>query len=438
MYQEIKECLICKSQLTEVFDLGMQFVVDFPEKKDESLLKAPLILMRCTKCSLIQLKHAVSGDRLYKKFWYRSGMNEQMRDELLAIVERASNAVELNRGDKVLDIGCNDGTLLGWFNRSVLTFGIDPCDSLVKEGLKNKRLDIGISDFFSAEKIKQVYSATGAPGVPKFKVITSVAMFYDLPDPVQFLKDCKELLHKEGVIVIQMNYLVSMLKDSAFDFISHEHRALYSAITLNSAVKLAGLEMQGIQFSSSNGGSIRAYVTHPEPSNFFAKDIDIRKEVYDTMQLLMLNELRLGLDKEDVYTRFAKTMEAKMSVVRKYISDAVATGKQVYAYGASTRGTSLMQYLYKAQECPLQGVAERDTNKYGRCMVGTWLPIMDEDRVRSKADVMLVLPWHFEESIRKRESKWLQGGGKLIFPLPDPRVITDAENTEPVLSTSKL
>lgn len=438
MYNEIKECMICKSNLTQVLDLGMQFVVDFPKAKDETLLKAPLVLMKCTKCNLIQLKHAVSGERLYKKFWYRSGINEQMRDELLAIVQKASEIVELQNGDKVLDIGCNDGTLLGWYGGNVTTVGIDPCKELVEEGMQAKRMDIGISDFFSADVIKDIYKATGITGSPKFKIITSVAMFYDLPDPVQFLKDCKELMHDQGVLVIQMNYLVNMLKDTAFDFISHEHRAIYSLMTLQVAVEAADLTLQGVELSRSNGGSIRAFVTHNENNHFYASDVDARSALYQNMQLLKLTEMRIELDTVAPYVKFEKDIQTKMEKLRKFIGALDVDGKRVYVYGASTRGTALMQYLFKDSVCNLRGVAERDPNKFGRVMVGTWLPIMDEASVRSKADYMLCLPWHFRESIIKRESAWLDKGGVLLFPLPNPHVASAPKDVPEFVSQENI
>src|ERR1039458_85448 len=220
MYSEIKECILCKGKaLKDVLDLGIQYVVCFPKDKDEKLLKAPLTLVQCVNCSLIQLKHRVSQDRLYKKFWYRSGINEQMKDELLAIVQHADNMVDLRDGDRVLDIGCNDGTLLGCYNKHVVTVGIDPCKDLVHEGMQAHKIDVGIADYFSADTISKAFSSIGILSKIRFKVITAVSMFYDVLEPVKFLKDCKELLDREGVLVIQMNYLVSMLKDNAFDFI---------------------------------------------------------------------------------------------------------------------------------------------------------------------------------------------------------------------------
>lgn len=422
MYREIKKCILCHSELTQVLDLGNQYVVDFVKEKDEKLLKAPLVLMNCKGCNLIQMKYRVSPDRLYKKFWYRSGMNEQMKNELLAIVQKAQEVVELNNGDKVLDIGCNDGTLLGWYDKRITTVGVDPCDALVKEGLKAGKIDIGINDYFTKDAMKYLCKAVGVNFV-KFKIITAIAMFYDLEDPVEFLKDCKDVLHNEGVLIIQMNYLVSMLKDDAFDFICHEHLALYSVLTLEKAIKMAGLDLVGIELSSSNGGSIRAYVTHPGFDKFGINNHENKLWLSTNASFKMMEEMRMGLDRPDVYKAFEHRVAHKMSKLRTYLSELKDEGKEIYAYGASTRGTVLMQYLFNGMECFLKGVAERDEHKYGLKMVGTWLPIMPEEEVRNKATHMLVLPWHFESSIVKREKEWInQRKGKLIFPLPEPHL----------------
>src|SRR5580692_2507458 len=382
MYSEIKECIICKGGLQEVLDLGSQYVVDFVKEKDESLLKAPLTLMRCDKCSFIQLKHRVNPDRLYKKFWYRSGINEQMTQELLAIVKNADRTVELKDGDKVLDIGCNDGTLLGWYPKGVTTFGCDPCVSLVEEGLKNGKIDVGIPDYFSEEAILSVGKAVGIKSI-KFKIITAIACFYDVIDPVQFLKDCRAVLHDEGVLVIQMNYLVSMLNDTASDNICHEHVGYYSVSTLKSVVEKAGLDLQGIEMSSCNGGSIRAYISHKGFDKFAEKEHENKLWLYTKSTACLLEESKRGLSSMAPYLKFEVDIKQKVNVIRKYITEVVKEGNKVYLYGASTRGTVLMQTLCNSTDTPFEGVAERDENKFGLKMVGTWLPIVPEAEARS-------------------------------------------------------
>jgi NDP-4-keto-2,6-dideoxyhexose 3-C-methyltransferase len=432
MYSEIKECILCKgTELISVLDLGKQYVVDFVKEETPNALQAPLELVICKGCSLIQLKHRVSQDRLYKKFWYRSGINEQMKDELLAIVQRAQRVVEINKGDRVLDIGCNDGTLLGCYDSGVVTVGIDPCNELVMEGMqgKKKKIDIGISDYFSEAAINNISRVLGMSSPMKFKVITSVAMFYDVPTPVQFLKDCKTLLDKEGVLIIQMNYLVNMLKDNAFDFICHEHAALYSVHTLQKAIEEAGLEFAGLELSKSNGGSIRAFITHKGFDRFGINEHEYKLWLSTNLSMKLMDEMKMELDTLKPYVVFKNNISHVMFRLKNYINQLAINGSKVYVCGASTRGTVLLQYLYLLagwgqENCPspLWGVADRDEHKHGLKMMGSWLDIMPEDLVRSKATHMLVLPWHFKESITKREQEWIAGGGELIFPLPEVSV----------------
>lgn len=432
MYKEITECILCNNtNFTDVFDLGNQYVVDFVKEVKIDALKAPLVLVMCNACHLIQLKYRVSQDRLYKKFWYRSGINEQMKDELLAIVQRAQRVVNIKQGDKVLDIGCNDGTLLGCYDSRTLTVGIDPCEELVLEGMKGKpkKIDIGITDYFSASAINNAMRLMGAGKDIKFKAITSVAMFYDVLTPVQFLKDCKELLDKEGVLIIQMNYIVNMLKDNAFDFICHEHAALYSVHTLQKAIEMAGLEFAGLELSNSNGGSIRAFITHKGFDRFCVDDHNYKLWLSTNLSMKLMDEMKMQLDTLTPYMIFQRNVKAQMFKLMDYLNTLAVNGSKIYVCGASTRGTVLLQYLYKISglgqdncPCPLLGVADRDEHKHGLKMMGSWLDIMPEDLVRSKATHMLVLPWHFKDSITKREQEWINGGGELIFPLPEVSV----------------
>lgn len=438
MYKELTECLICRtSTLNQVVDLGNQYVVDFVKEKKEDLLRAPLTLMRCQNCGLVQLKYRVNPDRLYKKFWYRSGINESMRNQLLAIVQKATDSVQIEQGDKVLDIGCNDGTLLGWYDKRVMTVGIDPASDLVKEGMNSKRIDIGIDDYFSEKCISDSFNSLGMKKTgmsPKFKVITAISMFYDVEDPLGFLKQCKALLHDKGVLVIQMNYLLTMVKDTAFDNICHEHLTYFSVNTLKTILGKAKLYLQGVQLTNTNGGSIRAFITHPEFEDFYKHNHNEKLWLATSADMRVIEEIRTGLHTDSVYQVFNQDVENKMKGLREYL-EKVPEGK-LYGYGASTRGTVLLQYLYKDTECPIVAMAERDTNKYGLKMVGTWIPIIDEVEARSKASHMLVLPWHFHDSIVERETKWInEQKGILIFPLPKPHLAEHLD--EPVLSSTR-
>lgn len=410
-YTTINRCRLCEdSNLKDVYDLGEQYVVDFPEAPDQNLLKAPLKLVSCETCNLVQLEHSVDKERLFRKFWYRSTINPQMQTALREIVQRAMAVTNLNEGDPVLDIGANDGTLLGWYPGIVRTVGIDPCKELVDEGVRKERMDIGIPEFFSQDAVR----AHGP-----YKVITAIAMMYDLEDPIHFLSECREVLHEEGVMIVQMNYLPTMLNQCSVDNICHEHVTYFSMHSVQAAAHIAGFDVAGAETNSVNGGSFRVYLTHKGKN--LAASGQMALDLLTLSLKLLHNEQRneIGLTR---YRRFSAEVGDRMNTLRDYLKAEAAKDAKIYVYGASTRGTVLLQLL----DLPpgvLHGVADRDPNKHGRYMVGgSWPKIYSEDYCRKRATHFLVLPHHFRESIMEREEDWMEKGGKLIFPLPIPEM----------------
>lgn len=404
-------CMICgTSDFSPVVNLGNQCVVDFVQDPQAPVLRAPLELIRCEKCNLVQLKHSVAPDRLYRKFWYRSGINESMRQALKDVAVNAYNSVKPQDPEpKVLDIGCNDGTLLGFYPRRFVKVGIDPCKELVDLGSKEQRIDIAINGYFSKKAVH--------PHGP-FKLITSVAMFYDVDEPQQFLEDCRDVLDQDGVLIIQMNYLLTMLQDMAFDNVCHEHLAYYSMMVFKELIERAGLECQGAEVNSVNGGSLRVYITHPGKtlSGFgMEKQVGIHADMHG----LMIEEHSVGLHTDIPYQIFGKRVENICSALRTYIM----ANSDVLVYGASTRGSTLMQCL-NLPEGKIKLAAERDSKKWGLYTVGTNIHIQDEEYCRTVAKHFLVLPWHFMDTLKRREDRWLADGGKFIVPLPAPFILS--------------
>lgn len=414
MYKEQKECRICQGTLKQVFDLGNQYVVDFPTSQAGAHLQVPLVMAICEKCGVAQLTHTVMPDRLFKHFWYRSGISEVMKAALRSVVGGAIRTADLTADDKVLDIGCNDGTMLSMYPAEIRTVGIDPCRELVREGVDQRRMEVGIVGYFSARAVPQF-----AP----FKVITAIAMFYDLENPGQFLDDCRQVLHDDGVLIIQMNYLKMMVENMALDNISHEHLMYYSLTTLKQLVEAHELEIAGVETNDVNGGSIRAYIVHKgcDVSNYRLTAGE-RVKLHVRMQSLLLEEERMGLNTAEIWKTFAERAEQIKQALRRCILTA-SKNEKVYAYGASTRGTVTMQYL-DLPAGTIVAVAERDPHKFDHMMVGTWTPIVPEKQFREEAMTALVLPWHFMEGIKLREKEWLQNGGRFIVPFPVPKLVT--------------
>lgn len=411
--REVKNCRVCGSPVKDILNLGTQYVVDFVPKIEDGLLRVPLILARCKGCSLVQLRHVVSQNRLYKKFWYKSSTNEQMLASLKEIVERARAVTFLKRNDAVLDIGCNDGGMLDFYPSNIKTVGIDPCDDLVEEGLNNNRMKIGIKGFFSKENVEKF---------GPYKVITAIAMFYDVADPIQFLKDCKSVLRDDGVIIIQMNYLATMLEQLAVDNICHEHQTYFTVSTMKAVTDQAGLEIVGAETNNVNGGSVRLYLTHKD-SGLYGVSGKAQVDLFMNAMNLIHREQKANLDTDAPYDEFGNKVAIVVNALQEYLTSETEKGAKIYAYGASTRGTVLLQLL-NLSDGVLLGAAERDMKKFGLYMVGSNIQIFPEALVRDKATHFLVLPWHLLQSIEKREGDWMRRGGKLIVPLPDPRVLT--------------
>jgi len=397
---EHNSCRLCHSkELEELFSLGNQYINNFvPKEQIGEGLKAPLDLVMCNNCSLIQLKHTAPQELLYSRFyWYRSGVTETMRNELKDIAKAIENEVILKDGDVILDIGANDGTLLDSYSvKGLKRVGCEPADNLI-ESLSAKT-DFVMHDFWTYEgyvKKQEKWS------IGKAKVITAIGMFYDLEDPNQFIKDAQKSLAEDGVFVAQLMCLKSMLEKNDLGNICHEHLEYYSLASLKYLFETNGLEMFKIEENDVNGGSYRIFARHYKGT---------------------------GIDFEENFSRndlfaFLERLESNRDQCLNFIKEEVAKGKTVYVYGASTKGNVILQY-YGLDSNLITAAAERSPEKWDKYTIGSWIPIISEKEARaSKPDYFLVLPWAFFDEFYKREEAWRAGGGKFIVPLPDFRVV---------------
>jgi NDP-4-keto-2,6-dideoxyhexose 3-C-methyltransferase len=400
-------CRSCDSgSLESVLDLGDPYISNFVDVPDAALWpRLPLELLLCSKCSLLQLRHTAPAEWLYRRYWYKSGVNASMRAALSNIAHNASEFVGLQSGDRVLDIGCNDGTLLrSYAVPGIQRTGFEPASNLQEDAsLGTDRI---IPDFFSALPV------TGE----RFRIITSIAMFYDLEDPNAFVTDLASVLAEDGVWVIEMHYLPLTLARNAFDAVCHEHLEYYSLASLEPLLARHGLVVADIETNEVNGGSLRLYVVHEEARSAQAS---ARRE---RVQAARAGEELLALDHPQTYETWGKRIHRIGNALGNWLRSERARGRRVAAYGASTKGNTLLQ-VFGLDRSLICSAAERNPAKWGKYTVGTWIPIVSEAEARVVADDFLVLPWHFLAEMRERESDFLTRGGRLIAPLPEPRVI---------------
>ncbi len=423
MKQEIvavrDSCRVCGSTpLIPILSLGDVYVSDFI--KDEALEKEwgkfPLELVLCNKkaggCGLLQLKHTLSHDALYRQYWYRSGINRTMTDELLSIAKKVESLVDLKAGDYAIDIGANDGTLFtGYALQGLNKVGYEPSKNIVKY-IKDSQVNL-INDYFNAEAWTKKF------GGAKAKAITAIAMFYDLEEPDKFMQDIKTCLHPEGVFIVQMMYLPLMLTQTDYDNIGHEHLEYYALGPMEYLFEKNGMEICDAELNYINGGSFRVYARHKGQG----KSIKLAPGAPERVQKMRDDEDKLGLYSKKAYDEFAARAETLKNQLVSLIKGEVAKGKTVYVYGASTKGNTTLQYC--GLEYPLiKAAAERNPDKWGLKTVGTHIPIISEEQARKdKPDYFLALPWHFMEEFLEREKDFLNAGGKFITPLPRVEVI---------------
>jgi len=411
-----KTCRVCgSSALTPVINLGEQYLQGSfvkPGKEEPPLRKISLSLVRCdpTKdekaCGLLQMEHTVPPEVLYSAYWYRSGTNQTMRNHLQGITEEAASLIGKSNA-RVLDIGCNDGTLLKCYPQNFIKFGVDPSD--VAQEITGDI--IAIQDIFPSEELTKVLQGE------KFDIITSIAMFYDLEEPVSFCKEIKKALAPGGLWVFEMSYMPSMLKMNSYDTICHEHLEYYSLAVLEYILKQADLKIVDAVLNDINGGSIRCYATHLD--NFAFK----KQEAVTRIKLLRQAEFDMELDTDKPYKNFQDRINVHKEQLVSLLKMLKKEGKSIHIYGASTKGNTILQWCGIDNRI-IDVAAERNPDKYGAYTLGTDIPIVSEADSRAmKPDYYLVLPWHFKEEFLKREEEILQRGVGLIFPLPNVEII---------------
>lgn len=411
MYTKIEQCRICGNpRLERVLDLGEQMLTGvFPRERGAKITTGPLRLMKCVGndevCGLLQLEHSYELREMYgENYGYRSGLNASMVAHLHAKVKNIMDQVELRDGDLIVDIGSNDSTTLQAYPSSGLTLvGIDPT------GIKFHKYYPShiqlIPDFFSSALMKKHFNQR------KAKVITSFAMFYDLEDPMAFMREIHEVLADDGIWVFEQSYMPTMLEMNAYDTVCHEHLEFYGLRQIKWMTDRVGFRIVDVALNDVNGGSFSVAVAKSHGYSA-AENVQVQK--------ILDQERANQLDQLAPYHAFAEHTAQLKRDLWAFIEDAHSRGKTVAALGASTKGNVLLQY------CGLTGkeifaVGDVNSDKYGCLMPGTWIPIIpEEELLAKKPDYLIVLPWHFKRFFKENKRF---AGLNLVFPLPKVEVL---------------
>ena len=402
--KKINYCLLCKNKkLKKIFSLGNLFVSNFVKRKNiKKGVKAPLNLLYCNNCSLIQLSHIAPQEIMYKRFyWYRSGVTNIMKKGLKNIFSESLKYIKIKKNDVVLDIGANDGTLLNYYKKkNFITIGCEPAKNLQKYLVKN--CNFTMNDFWSKKKLNEILYKNN---LKKPKIITAIGMFYDLEEPNKFIKDACDSLDEDGIFIAQLMCLKSMIEKNDLGNICHEHIEFYSLKSIKFLFEKNGMEIFKIEKNDINGGSYRIYC---------------RKFKNGSIKLPTENVLKL-------MKGFISRVKKNRKRTVKFINKKIKKNKKIYLYGASTKGNTVLQY-YGINNKMIPFAAERSPEKWGRYTVGTGIKIISEKKARDlKPDYFFVTPWGFVKEFVKREKKWLKNGGSFILPFPKFKLVRTNE-----------
>ena len=405
---KIKSCRNCRSRnLKSVFKLGkFSFTGKFP-KKNQRIKKANIELVICKYCKLVQLADNYDLKYLYgQDYGYRTGINKTMTEHMRKITHQLSKRVGLKNNDAVLDIASNDGTLLNFYKKNIITFGVDPILNKYKNNYKD--INFKLSDFFNYNKIRNKFKN-------KFKIITALSVFYDLKNPNKFLKDLSNLITNDGLILIEFADLQSIIKKKMFDTFCHEHLEYYSTTVINEMLIKNNLKLIDIKENDINGASKQFYI---------AKKNSVYKSNFKKIKYFLKLEKKEKLNTEHTFHVLKKEISSLKRKLLNKINIILKNKKKIHGYGASTKGNVLLQF-FGIDNKKIELISDRNPKKNNLYTPGTNIRIVNEKISRSKKpDYYLVLPWHFKNEILKREKTLLKKRTKFIFPLPKITVST--------------
>ena len=409
MYTEITKCRISdSSNLIPVLSLGIQYLTGvFPKQITDEVSKGPLDLVWCPESGLLQMKQAYNSEEMYgDNYGYRSGLNSSMVQHLRNKVLSLERLIKLTESDLVIDIGSNDATLLKAYSGNHRKVGIDPTGIKFKE-YYSAEITL-IPDFFSKEVFRKEFPDT------KAKIITSIAMFYDLENPASFVADIESCLDDNGIWHFEQSYMPSMLRTNSYDTICHEHVEFYSFKVVKNLLDFNGMRVVDVQMNAVNGGSFA--VTACKTSASFISNTPI-------INWMIKQEDDMGLETPKPYRDFEERVFKHRKNLIELIEALVADGKKVFGYGASTKGNVLLQFCnFNSKQ--IQYIAEVNSDKFGSFTPGTHISIISEEEAKAmNPDYFLVLPWHFKHNILEREKDYIANGGKFIFPLPEIEIV---------------
>ena len=402
-------CLVCHRPDVDLFlDLGHTALANkflAPDELDADEPTYPLRVGRCAACDHVQLLDRIPPSAMFEDYLYVSGASDTLRAHFEDLAEVLTTDFGLTAKDLVVDIGCNDASLLQCFRRrGIRTLGVDPARNLA-----DYAADSGVeryTGFFGAATAREVRERWGPA-----QLITATNTFPHLPDLDDFLQGIDTLLAPGGRFVIEAHYLVDLLDQLAFDTVYHEHVSYWALRPLMTLCARHGMEVVRVERLDLHHGQLRAVMQRVGQGT-----------VEPRVEELARFEIERGLARPETFTEFAAQVES----LRRSLLDRVAAihrdEQRLAAYGAPAKGSTLLEYLGLGPE-DIEYIADRSPLKQGRLTPGSRIPIVAPDRLlEDQPDYVLLLAWNFADEVMEQQCEYRSRGGKFLLPVPEVRV----------------
>ena len=367
----------------------------------------PLVLTFCPDCSLVQITETVPPEILYRNYFYFSSFSDTMLRHAEEIVQRVIKSRGLDARSLAAEIASNDGYLLQYYKHAgIPVLGIDPAANVAKIAEEQRGVRT-ICDFFGLELARKLRERNEcADVIHANNVLAHVADLNGIAAGIEvFLKD-------NGMAVIEVPYVKDMIDHVEFDTIYHEHLCYFSLTALDRLTQRHGLLITDAERLAIHGGSLRLFV---------GKGRD--KPRSDAVTKLLADELEWGVDRAGFYEKFGDRVQQLKTKLQTLLRDLKASGKTIAVYGASAKGSTLLNYFGIGRDI-VEFVVDRSTVKQGHYTPGTHLPIVSPEKLLQNApDYVLLLTWNFADEILNQQAEYRKKGGKFIIPIPDVRVV---------------
>ncbi len=411
----MSDAVICRGcgasggrDLVPVLDLGRTPLANSlltRERLDQPEPTYPLELAFCPECTLLQITETVSPEEIFRDYLYFSSVSETMLRHSRESAEHLIEARRLGANSLVVEAASNDGYMLRNFvARGIPVLGIEPARNIAKVARENGVNTL--NEFFGAELAERLAAeGTRADLFLANNVLAHVA------DTNGFVRGIKALLAPDGRSVIEAPYAKDMIDHTEFDTIYHEHLCYFTLTALDRLFTRHGLEIVDVERVAIHGGTLRFTSAHAGTAP---------RSVAVTA--LLAEEQAWGVNRPEFYLGFGRRVEQLKHALLERLKTLKAEGKRIAAYGASAKGSTLLNYFGIGRET-LDFVVDRSPHKQGRYTPGTHLPILaPEELLEAMPDYVLLLTWNFVDEILEQQAEYRQRGGKFLIPIPELRV----------------